>query len=122
MIDAQFISDQLGGKRYGKSYRMACPCHGGKNPTSLVVTDAGDKVLVYCHAGCSQRDLIDTLSGMGLWASTSHSDSIRKQQEEEHARVVLALAESQLRRGKLLSKEDQSTVDDALTFLKEASA
>lgn len=121
MADARTISEHLGGKRYGKRYRAPCPCHGGNNPTSLVITDAGDKTLVYCHAGCNQRDLIETLSSMGLWASVSHSDSFRRRQEEEHARIVLALAESQLKRGKPLSHEDKATVDKALSFLKEAS-
>lgn len=122
MADARTISEHLGGKKYGKSYRAPCPCHGGSNPTSLVITDAGDRTLVYCHAGCNQRDLIETLSSMGLWASVSHSDSFRRRQKEEHARIVLTLAESQLKRGKPLSEQDRATVDDALLLLKGASA
>lgn len=121
MTDARTISDKLGGRRYGRSYRMPCPCHGGKNPTAFIVTDTGDKTLVYCHAGCSQKDLIETLSSMGLWASVSHSDSFRRRQEEEHARIVLSLAESQLKRGKPLSQVDKNTVDEALFCLKGGS-
>ena len=39
-----------------------CPAHNDLNP-SLSVTDAGDRILVYCHAGC---DAFSIVSAMGL--------------------------------------------------------
>lgn len=39
-------------RRSGSGYSTLCPAHEDRKP-SLSVTDKGEKVLVYCHAGCS---------------------------------------------------------------------
>ena len=44
-----------------------CPAHDDRKP-SLSIRDADDgKVLVRCHAGCDQEDLIAVLRSRGLW-------------------------------------------------------
>ena len=44
-----------------------CPAHDDREP-SLSISDAKDgKVLVRCHAGCDQRDVIAALRARGLW-------------------------------------------------------
>lgn len=43
-----------------------CPAHNDKNP-SLSITEKDGKVLVRCHAGCKQRDVVDALKRLGLW-------------------------------------------------------
>jgi 5S rRNA maturation endonuclease (ribonuclease M5) len=47
-----------------------CPAHEDRNP-SLSIREIDGKVLLHCHAGCSQRDVIEALKGRGLWESTS---------------------------------------------------
>lgn len=42
------------------SYQVICPCHNDKN-ASLTITEAGDKILMKCHAGCDTRDIVRTL-------------------------------------------------------------
>jgi putative DNA primase/helicase len=37
-----------------------CPAHDDHNP-SLAISEKNGKVLVHCHAGCSQRDVLDAL-------------------------------------------------------------
>jgi hypothetical protein len=37
-----------------------CPSHADKDP-SLSVRDAGDRVLVHCHAGCSAESIVGAL-------------------------------------------------------------
>lgn len=44
------------------SYQCICPCHNDKQ-ASLTVTEENDKILLYCHAGCSTKDI---LSSIGL--------------------------------------------------------
>ena len=44
------------------SYQAQCPAHDDQK-ASLTITDAGDKILLHCHAGCNTRDI---LSKMGL--------------------------------------------------------
>ncbi len=43
-----------------------CPAHDDRSP-SLSIRPADGKVLVRCHAGCDQRDLIAALQERGLW-------------------------------------------------------
>jgi len=47
-----------------------CPAHGDRTP-SLAVTDRDGRVLVHCHAGCEQRDVIEALRRRGLWLGRS---------------------------------------------------
>ena len=47
---------------------VCCVAHDDSSP-SLAVKDKDGKVLVHCHAGCSQRDVIEALKSRGLWPS-----------------------------------------------------
>ncbi len=53
-------------RKSGKGWVANCPAHDDKNP-SLSLTDAGDKVLVKCFAGCDQTAVVEALKGLGLW-------------------------------------------------------
>jgi hypothetical protein len=55
-----------------------CPAHDDRTP-SLSICDAEDnKVLVRCHAGCEQRDLIAALQSRGLWQKTGRASGIAR--------------------------------------------
>lgn len=56
----------LHARRSGAGYVGLCPAHADRNP-SLSLRLADGKLLVHCHAGCSQRAVIDRLSELGLW-------------------------------------------------------
>lgn len=43
-----------------------CPAHDDRSP-SLSVRERDGKVLVHCHAGCPQTDVIEALRARGLW-------------------------------------------------------
>ncbi len=58
----------LGARRHGSTWMAKCPAHPDNNP-SLSITEKNGSVLVHCHAGCSQRDVIDALKHKGLWTS-----------------------------------------------------
>ena len=65
------------GKRIGPDKYLACCCaHADKNP-SLSITQAQDKVLVKCWAGCSQSEVIEALKSRGLWRSKQKTDRPR---------------------------------------------
>ena len=54
-------------ERYNVTNGMAnCPAHDDRTP-SLSVTLDGDRVLVYCHAGCSQVAVLDAMRRDGVW-------------------------------------------------------
>ena len=66
MTAAAEIARALDGKRAGSDWMARCPAHAERTP-SLVIRDGDTGVLVHCHAGCSQRDVIDALARLGLW-------------------------------------------------------
>ena len=44
-----------------------CPAHDDHAPSLSLDESSDGKVLVRCHAGCSQQDVIDALKARGLW-------------------------------------------------------
>ncbi len=56
--------------RNGKGWKACCPAHDDHNP-SLSITERDGKILVHCHAGCSQESVISALKKLGLWNGIS---------------------------------------------------
>jgi hypothetical protein len=66
-MTAEAVAKALGGRKAGAAWMARCPAHDDRTP-SLSIADAGDgKVLVRCHAGCDQRDVIAALRARGAW-------------------------------------------------------
>jgi len=69
-ITCEEIAAQLGGgkeKRNGDgSWNTRCPAHNDDGP-SLSVSEKNGKILVRCHAGCTQEAVINALRDRGLW-------------------------------------------------------
>jgi hypothetical protein len=64
--DAGLIARNLKGLRSRSGYIARCPAHEDHEP-SLSIAERDGKVLVHCHAGCSQADVIAALRARGLW-------------------------------------------------------
>jgi putative DNA primase/helicase len=80
-MTAESIAKALGGRKAGAAWMARCPAHNDRDP-SLSIQDANDcKVLVRCHAGCGQAQVIAKLRSRGLWEDNSHRqrDFIRQQ-------------------------------------------
>lgn len=75
-INAEHIARALGnGKEFQNgqpgSWNTCCPAHNDDGP-SLTVTDGdGGRLVVYCHAKCSQTEVIDALKKLRLWPTGS---------------------------------------------------
>jgi DNA primase len=66
-MTAEAMAKALGGRKAGAVWMARCPAHDDRAP-SLAITDAKNgKVLVRCHAGCDQRDVIAALRARGAW-------------------------------------------------------
>ena len=67
-MTAETIAKALGGRKAGSGWSARCPAHDDSTP-SLSLRDTGDgKVLIRCHAGCDQDEVIAHLKANGLWA------------------------------------------------------
>jgi putative DNA primase/helicase len=66
-MTAELVARALGGRRVGVAWMARCPAHDDRKP-SLSIRDSDDgKVLVRCHAGCDQAQVIEELRLRGLW-------------------------------------------------------
>ena len=66
---AQSIASVRGGaiSKTSTGFTCRCPAHDDHTP-SLSVSDGPDgRVLLHCHAGCSQESVISALRDLGLW-------------------------------------------------------
>jgi hypothetical protein len=66
-MNAETIAKALGGRKAGGGWTARCPAHNDRKP-SLSICDADDgTVLVRCHAGCDQSDVIAALQSRRVW-------------------------------------------------------
>jgi putative DNA primase/helicase len=100
-MNAAAIAHALGGRKGSTGWTTRCPAHDDRNP-SLSIREAPDgKVLVRCHAGCEQVQVIAALKARGLWPSNDqyHAKTIRlpsrqpshRQRDGEADRTAAAL-------------------------------
>jgi DNA primase len=69
-MTAETIAKALGGHRAGATWMARCPAHDDSSPSLAISAGSNGKVLVRCHAGCDQRDVIAALIERGLWDAT----------------------------------------------------
>ena len=62
---ARSLALALSGRRQGNSYMARCPAHTDDR-ASLSIAEKDGKLLVKCHAGCSQAVVVDALRRRGL--------------------------------------------------------
>jgi putative DNA primase/helicase len=66
-MNAERIARALGGRKAGAGWMACCPAHDDQMP-SLSICDAKNGiVLVHCHAGCEQAQVIAVLRSRGMW-------------------------------------------------------
>jgi len=103
-MTAETIAKALGGRKAGQSWAARCPAHDDREP-SLSIRDADGKVLVCCHAGCDQREVIAALNSRGLWDGKMRPSSRRShrrktaetgpdQQQTDRSAAALAIWQS----------------------------
>src|SRR6266567_502390 len=62
------LAKALRGHLVGTGWAAHCPAHDDQTPSlSIAEGDGNGKILVCCHAGCSQGEVIAALRRRGLW-------------------------------------------------------
>jgi hypothetical protein len=78
MATAETIAKTFGGRKAGGGWMARCPAHDDRTP-SLSIYDADDgKVLIRCHAGCDQDQVIAILRSRGLWTESGSRQFTRQ--------------------------------------------
>jgi putative DNA primase/helicase len=75
-MTAETIARALGGHGVGATWMARCPVHEDRSPSLSISAGKGGEVLVRCHAGCDQRDLIAALQERGLWRTTGRASGV----------------------------------------------
>jgi putative DNA primase/helicase len=72
-MTAESIARALGGRCAGATWMARCPAHEDRVPSLSISSGRNGKVLVRCHAGCDQRDVIVILRERGLWEAAGRA-------------------------------------------------
>ena len=67
-MTAESIAKALGGRKAGSAWMVRCPAHEDRDPSLSIADGDNGKVLVRCHAGCEQHQVIAALRAEGIWA------------------------------------------------------
>ena len=85
------LARALEGRRSGADWHARCPVpdhgrgRGDLNP-SLAIAERDGRILVHCHGGCSQRDVIAALQMRGLWNETPLASGLLRNHESGASR------------------------------------
>jgi putative DNA primase/helicase len=80
----QVLSKFEKARKAGSGYNVRCPAHQDDN-ASLTITQADDKILMHCHAGCSTAEI---LQHANLKASDLFLTPLTQQQEKKSTYYV----------------------------------
>ncbi len=113
MNNLDYLAYKLGSaKKTSNGYDCRCPLHEDKK-ASLSIKEESGKLLVYCHAGCSGKDIIQTIKTQGLWGKEIPFKDLSnikaflqklEQPEEETPPKVTAIYDYKDRDGSLLKQ------------------
>jgi putative DNA primase/helicase len=70
-MNAETTIRALGGRKVGGGWMARCPAHGDHKPSLSIRAGNDGRVLVRCHAGCDQEQVIAALRSRGLWMENS---------------------------------------------------
>jgi DNA polymerase I-like protein with 3'-5' exonuclease and polymerase domains len=86
MSAAEKIAKALGGRKTASGWTAQCPLHDDQKPSLSISAGQNGKVLVHCHAGCSQRDVFNAiLRKRGLLGQTRSAKREDHTADEEDA-------------------------------------
>ena len=124
-FDAETIAGGLQkAKRAGPGkYVACCPSHDDRTPSLSIKNASSGTVLVHCHAGCTQDEVIGALRNRGLWHSPSrqHTNRINQQNHKDQirrAKILLALAASENEPGIVHSEFERAQIKRAIRFIE----
>jgi hypothetical protein len=80
------IIRQLGGRMHGNYGLARCPAHEDRSPSLSISEGVGGRILVKCHGGCEQHQVIDALRRLRAWPERDDDPSPLTEAERERRR------------------------------------
>jgi hypothetical protein len=81
-MNAATIAQALDGRRSGDGWVARCPAHDDQHASLSLADGEGGRVIVRCHAGCSQTAVIAALRARSLWPTPAPRTSRREAKRE----------------------------------------
>lgn len=78
-----------GVKQHGARYGALCPAHDDKSPSLSLSRGEDGRALVYCHAGCENRDV---LAAVGMEMRDLFPGNLSHEQRQQYRRATLVEA------------------------------
>ena len=85
------IAAALHARRTDTGFLAHCPAHQDRTP-SFSFREKDGKVLVHCHAGCRQADVIAALRARGLWPERARAGSPGEPADPDRAKDKIRAA------------------------------
>jgi hypothetical protein len=120
-MEANSIAKALGGRRAGAGWTARCPAHADSTPSLSISVSSNAKVLVHCHAGCDQAQVIGALKFRGLWRDQSSRSFTRDYLSKPVKDPVLYDADRTLVAKSLWTKSVPAKGTPVETYLKKRS-
>lgn len=94
-------------------FQACCPAHEDRSPSLSIKEEADGKILLYCFAGCTTQDIVDSL-GLSMadlnpnWRPEDRQAYQQSKRNEslDHEKLILSIAAGDRARGKKLSEKD----------------
>ena len=90
---ARTITLALGGKRYGRYGAARCPAHDELSPSLSLADGSNERLLLFCHAGCSFAEIVVFLERLGILGEHFDARPLPRlghathEQRQDHAHV-----------------------------------
>ena len=85
------IASGLHARRTATGWVACCPAHDDHTP-SLTLRERNGKILVRCHAGCTQDEVLAALRSRGLWPETARNGEPRTPPDPDRAEDMFRAA------------------------------
>lgn len=120
-------------KRRGNNTWIACcPAHNDKNPSLAIALTHDNRILMKCFAGCESIEIVHSIGlelkdlfpkyGLNPYGVMKRLQyEYRENKEIEHAKIVMAIYESDKANKKKLNRQDRETVLNAYRLLRESN-
>ena len=83
MLTAEMIARALGkGHKTENGWKACCPAHDDRTPSLSISDGPAGHVLVHCHAGCSQEDVVSALREKSLWPENERLRSDKRTSDD----------------------------------------
>ena len=81
-MQVEFMASALGACRAGHGWMARCPAHSDRTPSLSIDIGENGKLLVFCHAGCTQTAVIAALRERGLWSGIAEVRPVPRKRKD----------------------------------------